>query len=48
MYALGAKGKLVADQLGHTLDVNQNVYTQSPVAIRMAALNQLEASLASA
>jgi integrase len=48
MYALGVEGKLVAGQLGHTLDVNQNVYTQSPVAIRMAALNQLEASLASA
>ena len=23
-------GKLVADQLGHSLDVNRNVYTQSP------------------
>ena len=42
MKALGIDGKLVADQLGHTLDVNQNVYTQSSVEIRQAALNQLE------
>jgi len=27
MKTLGADGKLVADQLGHTLDVNQNVYS---------------------
>lgn len=45
MKALGVDGKLVADQLGHTLDVNQNVYTQSPVEIRQAAVNQLEKSL---
>lgn len=37
--------KLVADQLGHTLDVNQNIYTQSPVALRQAALNKLEQRL---
>ncbi len=42
---LGIDGKLVADQLGHTPDVNQNVYTQSPVEIRQAAVNQLEKSL---
>ncbi len=45
MKALGADGKLVADQLGHTLDVNQNVYTQSPVESRLAIVNQLEKSL---
>ena len=45
MKALGVDGKLVADQLGHSLDVNQNVYTQSPVEIRQAAVNQLEKSL---
>ena len=45
MKALGVDCKLVADQLGHTLDVNQNVYTQSPVEIRQAASNQLERSL---
>src|ERR1017187_6941590 len=41
MRALGVDGKLVADQLGHSLDVNQNVYTQSPVESRLAAVNQL-------
>jgi len=45
MKALGVDGKLVADQLGHSLDVNQNVYTQSPVETRLAGLNQLEKSL---
>ena len=45
MKALGVDGKLVADQLGHSLDVNQNVYTQSPVESRLAAVNQLEKSL---
>jgi integrase len=45
MKALGADGKLVADQLGHSLDVNQNVYTQSPVETRLAIVNQLEKSL---
>ena len=45
MKELGIDPKLVADQLGHTLDVNQNVYTQSPVELRQAALNQLERRL---
>jgi integrase len=45
MKALGADGKLVADQLGHTLDVNQNVYTQSPVESRRVIVNQLEQRL---
>ena len=45
MRALGVDGKLVADQLGHSLNVNQNVYTQSPVESRLAAVNQLEKSL---
>ena len=43
--ALGMDGKLVADQLGHSLDVNQNVYTQSPVESRLDMVNQLEKSL---
>ena len=37
--------KLVADQLGHTLDVNQNVYTQASVARRKVAVDELELSL---
>lgn len=45
MKVLGVDGKLVADQLGHSLDVNQNVYTQSPVELRQAAVNQLEKTL---
>ena len=45
MKALGADEKLVADQLGHSLDVSQNVYTQSPVESRLVIVNQLEKSL---
>ena len=37
--------KVVADQLGHTLDVNQNVYTQAPMELKMEAVNELEAVL---
>jgi len=44
MSELGIEGKLVADQLGHSLDVNQNIYTQSAVSKRQAAVNQLEVS----
>jgi len=47
MKAMGADGKLVADQLGHTLDVNQNVYVHSPVESRLGLVivNQLEQTL---
>jgi integrase len=45
MKALGVEGKLVADQMGHSLDVNQNVYTQSPVESRLDMVNKLEESL---
>ena len=45
MNELGVNGKLVADQLGHSLDVSQNVYTQSPVKSRLPAVNQLEKTL---
>jgi integrase len=45
MKTIGADGKLVADQLGHTLDVNQNVYTHSPVESRLVIVNQLEKRL---
>jgi integrase len=37
--------KLVADQLGHTLDVNQNVYTRASVAKRKEAVDALESAL---
>lgn len=45
MKELKADPKLVADQLGHSLDVSQNVYTQSPVEGRLDMVNQLEQSL---
>jgi integrase len=45
MKAIKADPKLVADQLGHSLDVSQNVYTQSPVESRLDMVNQLEQSL---
>jgi integrase len=37
--------KVVADQLGHTLDVNLNVYTQTSLERRLKAVETLEASL---
>lgn len=37
--------KLVADQLGHTLDVSQNVYTQASIARRKQAVDAMEKAL---
>ena len=37
--------KLVADQLGHTVDVNQHVYTRTSVGRRKAAVDALETAL---
>ena len=37
--------KLVADQLGHTVDVNQNVYTRASVKRRKTAVDALENAL---
>jgi integrase len=37
--------KLVADQLRHTVDVNQNVYTRAPIARRKEAVDALESTL---
>jgi hypothetical protein len=45
MNELKVDPKLVADQLGHTLDVNQNVYTLPNLARRQEAVNLLEAGL---
>jgi hypothetical protein len=45
MSTLGVEGKLVANPLGHSLDVNQNVYTQSAVSMRQTTVNQWEISL---
>ena len=45
MKGLNADPHLVAAQMGHGLDVNQNVYTQSPVEGRLDMVNKLEESL---
>lgn len=37
----GADAKLVADNMGHTVDVNQNVYTRTPLAQRRTAVDAL-------
>ena len=37
--------KRVADQLGHTVDVNQNVYTRASVVRRKKAVDALESPL---
>ena len=37
--------KVVADQLGHTLDVNLNVYTQTSLERKIEAVETLESSL---
>ena len=42
MKGLNADPKLVSDQMGHTLDVNQNVYTQSSVEMRLPLVNTLD------
>jgi integrase len=45
MNELKVDPKLVADQLGHTLDVNQNVYTIPNLARRQDAVNMLETAV---
>jgi integrase len=42
---LGVDGKVVADQLGHTLDVNHNVYTRVAFDRQEKAVNQLDSAL---
>lgn len=37
--------KLVADQLGHSLDVNLNVYTDTALRLRKEAANTLELAI---
>ena len=38
---------MVAEQLGHTLDVNLNVYTEAGFQLRKQAVNTLESALQS-
>jgi hypothetical protein len=42
MKTIKADPKPAADQMGHTVDVNQNVYTQSSVELRLPLVNELE------
>jgi hypothetical protein len=44
MNARGVNPKLIADQQGHGVDVNLNVYTQSSVESRARALDTLESA----
>jgi integrase len=41
----GVEGKTVADQLGHGLDVSQNVYTQAGIKQQTNAVNILDNAL---
>ena len=45
MRELNVDPKLVSAQLGLTLDVNLNVYTQTPLEARVQALETLELRL---
>ena len=45
MHDLEVDPKLVADQLGHTLDVNQNVYTKAALRRRQSAVQKLDEAL---
>jgi len=42
MWDLQVDPKVTADQLGHSVDVNQNVYTQANLKRRLEAVNRLE------
>ena len=44
MRELGVAPKVVADQQGHTLDVNLNVYTETSLQKRVEAIEQLESA----
>lgn len=41
----GVDAKVVADQLGHTLDVNQNIYTRVSFDRQEEAVNRLDSAL---
>jgi hypothetical protein len=45
MWGLHDDPRLIADQLGQTVDVNQNVYTKASVARRKVAVDALESAL---
>ena len=45
MRELKVDPKLVADQQGHAVDVNLNVYTETPIALKKQAVDGLESAL---
>lgn len=45
MKELGIDPKIVADNLGHTLDVNQNVYTTTMLERRLEAVERVETAV---
>jgi integrase len=45
MRELNIDPKLVADQQGHEVDVNLNVYTETPIALKKQAVDGLESAL---
>jgi len=44
MRELGIDPKIVADGMGHDLDVNLNTYTQTSLDSRLAAVQTLESA----
>jgi integrase len=45
MRELDVDPKLVADQLGHSVDVNLNVYTKTVPSLRKQALDAMESAV---
>ena len=45
LYELGVDPQVRADQMGHTVDVNQNQYTHASLERRRSAVNALEKAL---
>jgi len=45
MHEMKVDPKTVADQQGHTVDVNQNTYTQTSIGSRVEAVQVLESAM---
>ena len=48
MRELDVDPKIVADQLGHSVDVNLNVYTKTSIGLRKKALDTMESAVSAA
>jgi integrase len=48
MRELDVDPKIVADQLGHSVDVNLNVYTKTAIGLRKKALDTMESAVSAA